>query len=148
MMCNFLICAYFFFFPESREDLFVLRFNVPVNNFSVMSGRRIQGGEKQTHFCTFSHHLKPIYLFSRISMKQKNAILIAFVLTQYDGLLSIRMQLAILLQFKCPSFRIALDDVSRRIRKQAICICENKGADQLRSNCEADQRLCFRYVHG
>ena len=29
--------------------------------------------------------------------------------------------------------------------KQTICICENKGADQLRSNREADQRLCFRY---
>ena len=25
-------------------------------------------------------------------------------------------------------------------------MCENKGADQLRSNCEADQRLCFRYT--
>ena len=23
---------------------------------------------------------------------------------------------------------------------------ENKGADQLRSNCEADRRLCFRYM--
>ena len=31
------------------------------------------------------------------------------------------------------------------MRKQTICICENKDADQLRSNCEADQRLCFRY---
>ena len=30
--------------------------------------------------------------------------------------------------------------------KQTICIGENKDADQLRSNCEADQRLCFRYV--
>ena len=29
--------------------------------------------------------------------------------------------------------------------KPTICIEENKGADQLRSNCEADQRLCFRY---
>ena len=29
------------------------------------------------------------------------------------------------------------------MRKPTICICENKGADQLRSNCEADQRLCF-----
>ena len=29
--------------------------------------------------------------------------------------------------------------------KPTICIGENKGADQLRSNCEADQRLCFRY---
>ena len=29
--------------------------------------------------------------------------------------------------------------------KPIICICENKGADQLRGNLEADQRLCFRY---
>ena len=28
--------------------------------------------------------------------------------------------------------------------KSTICIGENKGADQLRSNCEADQSLCFR----
>ena len=25
-------------------------------------------------------------------------------------------------------------------------ICKNKDADQLRSNCEADQRLCFRHT--
>ena len=30
--------------------------------------------------------------------------------------------------------------------KPTICIDENKGADQLRSNCEADQRLCFHYT--
>ena len=30
--------------------------------------------------------------------------------------------------------------------KPAICIGENKSADQLRSNCEADQCLCFRYT--
>ena len=29
--------------------------------------------------------------------------------------------------------------------KTTICICENKDADQLRGNREADQRLCFRY---
>ena len=29
--------------------------------------------------------------------------------------------------------------------KPTICIGENKGADQLRSDCEADQHLCFRY---
>ena len=32
------------------------------------------------------------------------------------------------------------------MRKTRICIRENKGADQLRSNCEADQPLCFRYM--
>ena len=31
------------------------------------------------------------------------------------------------------------------MRKTAFCICENKDADQLRGNREADQRLCFRY---
>ena len=31
------------------------------------------------------------------------------------------------------------------MRKPTICICENKDADQLRGNSEADQRLCFRY---
>ena len=30
--------------------------------------------------------------------------------------------------------------------KPTIWICENKGADQIRSNCAADQRLCFRYT--
>ena len=32
------------------------------------------------------------------------------------------------------------------MRKPTICLCENKGADQLRSNCNADQRLSFRYT--
>ena len=30
--------------------------------------------------------------------------------------------------------------------KQTICICENKDADQLRGNREADQRLYFRFT--
>ena len=30
--------------------------------------------------------------------------------------------------------------------KPTICIGENKGADPLRGNREADQRLCFRYT--
>ena len=39
--------------------------------------------------------------------------------------------------------------LSRRlIGKPTICIGENKGADQLCSNCEADQRLCFRFSDG
>ena len=32
------------------------------------------------------------------------------------------------------------------MRKPTFCTCENKDADQLRTNREADQRLCFRYV--
>ena len=33
------------------------------------------------------------------------------------------------------------------MRKPDFCICGNKGADQLRSNCAADQRLCFRGIY-
>ena len=36
--------------------------------------------------------------------------------------------------------------LSRVMRKPNFYICENKGADQLCSNCTADQRLCFRYT--
>ena len=36
--------------------------------------------------------------------------------------------------------------MSRIMRKQTFYICENKDADQLRGNREADQRLCFRYT--
>ena len=34
---------------------------------------------------------------------------------------------------------------SRSMRKPTTCICKNKGADQLRSNSEPEQHLCFRY---
>ena len=34
----------------------------------------------------------------------------------------------------------------RAVRKLVFCICENKDADKLRGNSEADQRLCFRYI--
>ena len=36
--------------------------------------------------------------------------------------------------------------VSLCARKPTICLGENKDADQLRGNREADQRLCFRYT--
>ena len=35
--------------------------------------------------------------------------------------------------------------MSRLMGKPTICIGENKDADQLRGNREADHRLCFRY---
>ena len=35
-------------------------------------------------------------------------------------------------------------DMSHLVGKPTICLCENKGADQLRGNREADQHLCFR----
>ena len=37
---------------------------------------------------------------------------------------------------------------SHIMRKPDFCLCENKGAVQLRSNCETDQYLCFHYTIG
>ena len=39
-----------------------------------------------------------------------------------------------------------ISNMSCVMRKPAFCLCENKGADQLLSNCAADQRLCFRFI--
>ena len=36
--------------------------------------------------------------------------------------------------------------MSRVVRKPEFCIYENKDADQLRGDREADQRLCFRHL--
>ena len=39
-----------------------------------------------------------------------------------------------------------IDEMSLVMRKPDFCTCENKDADQLRGNLEAEQRLCFRYI--
>ena len=43
-------------------------------------------------------------------------------------------------------FETKICDMSHPMGKPTICIGENKGADQLRGNREADQRLCFHYT--
>ena len=51
--------------------------------------------------------------------------------------------------FLIPDSRRVDLQLSHVMRKPDFCLCENKGADQLCSNwedCEADQRLCFRYT--
>ena len=47
---------------------------------------------------------------------------------------------------KDPEILVIDQHMSLVVRKPAFCIYENKDADQLRSNCAADQRLCFRYT--
>ena len=41
--------------------------------------------------------------------------------------------------------KLFTQQMSRHMGKPTICLGKNKGADQLRGNREADQRLCFRY---
>ena len=48
--------------------------------------------------------------------------------------------------YRLRSLKRVIEEMSLVMRKQAFCICENKDADQLRGNREADQRLCFRYT--
>ena len=40
------------------------------------------------------------------------------------------------------------NEVGRAQIKPTFCICENKDADQLRGDREADKHLCFRYIGG
>ena len=47
---------------------------------------------------------------------------------------------------KCNSNFFLKQSLSHVMRKPTFCICKNKGADQLSSNCEANHRLCFRYT--
>ena len=46
----------------------------------------------------------------------------------------------------CNTSQSVQAQMSHIVRKQTFCICENKDADQLRGNREADQRLCFCFI--
>ena len=48
---------------------------------------------------------------------------------------------------KSPNVIISNYHASLVVRKPAFCICENKDAYQLHSNCAADQRLCFHCTY-
>ena len=50
------------------------------------------------------------------------------------------------MKIHCLSKILIWANLSLVVRKPAFCICENKDADQLRGNREADQPLCFRYT--
>ena len=51
-----------------------------------------------------------------------------------------------MIRFDFTTFIPISKSIEPRREKSAFCICENKDADQLRGNREADQRLCFRYT--
>ena len=51
-----------------------------------------------------------------------------------------------ILKGTCISTETRCSVIELVMRKPDFCICENKDADQLRGNPEADQRLCFRYT--
>ena len=73
------------------------------------------------------------------SLKNQNKIGIIFTMNRNRNF---RMPL----KDWCWNYQIwTVSYLSRLMGKPTICIGENKDADQLRGNREADQRLCFRY---
>ena len=58
----------------------------------------------------------------------------------------LRMDMGALMHWHRSDVKMLKKHKSRLMRKLTICICETKDPDQLRSNREADQHLCFRYI--
>ena len=87
-------------------------------------------------------------LFLNDTFKMKNKQTDFYLLKTWDCVYSSGHNLCILggsKVYPLPMFLARLY-MSLVMRKPAFCLCENKDADQLRGNREADQRLCFRYT--
>ena len=61
-----------------------------------------------------------------------------------DSLSPIPVAYVYVLLYVCILTEISQNEPHRE--KTGFCICENKDADELRGNREADQHLCFRYI--
>ena len=81
-----------------------------------------------------------VYIETRGSAEDEK---VPFQLSKFYHLLD-RHQNTIRIHVNLPLLGKFIHEMSRRMGKPTICIDENKGADQLCSNCEADLRLYFR----
>ena len=112
------------------------RFYILVNNFSVISGWCQCFLGSMGCFITHDHSLKsPLTKCNRaIKLIKSYTVSTEFLRHHF-----VVMTLFFILTY-------IWKKMSRVMRKPDVCLCENKGTDQLRSNCEADQHLCFRYM--
>ena len=99
----------------------------------------------------FCHEQSVVDLQFFLYFKGKHVNKKGLFVTEYlvQGLLLVRFSLFLVFGVSFSSVFIFFaysDNMSLVMRKPAFCMCENKDADQLRSNCAADQRLCFRYT--
>ena len=78
-------------------------------------------------------------IYVRTTLAQPRNLIIAFVVRCFNSKIDVYVLCNILI-LKAVTY------LSLVMRKPAFCICENKDADQLSGNREADQRLCFRYI--
>ena len=72
-------------------------------------------------------------------------MVLKYLLNMQNCMLNNRVNMINSYKIRQQHFLVHSDIMSRVMRKLA-CICENKDTDQLRSNREADQRLCFHYM--
>ena len=151
-----LICA--FVFGICKNDvfsfcLFGLRLNVPVNNFSVMlgwfPGFWFNQYKAMGIKCLAQGHNTPQRLrFEPVTLRSESDALPTelSVLTRFSHDMT-HMCRAGLSMVLCLHVEVLCQFVFEpRREKTGFCICENKDADQLRGNREADQLLCFRYT--
>ena len=92
-------------------------------------------------FCIFIHldRLKQIHLFN---YKKLPKILIVIAIFRRPYIIHVYLNI---INYNDENIHVKTY-LSRRMGKLTICVGENKSADQLRSSCEADQHLCFRYT--
>ena len=88
--------------------------------------KKIEFSFKNYHFYSFKNH----YTLQRHMWSDMVSFQVSFLTLSFSILL--RNQYT--------------NQMSRVLRKLAFCIGENRDTDQLRSNREADQRLCFHYT--
>ena len=104
------------------------------------------------HYCT---HVTPCTAtLLKLSSALSNAPALFPVLNAFEVIVcNIKMHHLILLEDNFVTFfakfyilfvlKCAARNLCRVVRKPVFRLCENKDADQLRGNHEADQRLCF-----
>ena len=80
-----------------------------------------------------------------VGIKPKNSPIIVLYSTTRPGIAHLNLSLPCTVKLVGALKIYQSYNMSRLMGKPTICIGENKDADQLRGNCEADQRLCFRY---
>ena len=102
--------------------------------------------EQQRNVFLSSRTLSDVTIRSNFMPKAVEARIHVHYLTKESAQWCLNVLRLFRIMTEIQAFGLVTIDLSRVMRKPTICICQNKDADQLRGNREADQRLCFRYL--
>ena len=89
--------------------------------------------------------MRLVYVLNMSSSLNKDIIIIIIIIIISDKMIINEALAGAPLLLLANKQDLEVLHMSRIVRKPDFCLGENKGADQLRGNREADQRLCFRY---